>query len=110
MQPPKKTYLFKAIWGKNSIGLAVEKRLRENITSPVTTYFFWPSENGWKLLKNELYNKPWVTDEERVELLNGYNKIIKYWLKNVTRNDEIIKLLKDSEEYNFELSGINSGI
>ena len=103
----KKTYIFKIIWGKNSIGLAIEKLLKKNKTSPITAYFFWPNENGWDLLKNQLLNKPWISEEERIEILNGYNNIIKYWLTNVTKIDEITKLIQDSKEYNFELSGIN---
>ncbi|CAM9089974.1 unnamed protein product [Discosporangium mesarthrocarpum] len=98
-----KKYLFKIIWGKNYLGLAVDKYQNKNLTIPITSFFFWPKQNGWELLKAELYNKPWLMKEDCIEILNGYNKIINYWLKNVNEIEGIAKLLKDSSTFNFEL-------
>lgn len=96
-------YTFKLIWGKSHIGLAVDKKINKDITFPLTTFFFWPRENGWELLKIELSNKPWITKEDRIAILNGYTQIINYWLVNVQNTEGITKLVQDSSTYNFEL-------
>ena len=99
----KNNYTFKIIWGKSYIGLAVDKKLNESITVPITSFFFWPRENGWELLKMELQNKPWIKKEATIEILNGYTLIINYWLSNVQKIEEITKLIQDSSIYNYEL-------
>nr|WRW10708.1 putative plastid-specific 30S ribosomal protein [Ascoseira mirabilis] len=96
-------YVFKIIWSKTYLGLAVDKKLRNNCTLPVTTFFFWPRENGWQLLKEELSYKPWVSKEDSIEILNNYNAVIRYWLLNANEIDGIAKLIRDSSHLKFEL-------
>lgn len=96
-------YVFKIIWAKNYIGLAVDKRIYKNLTIPITSFFFWPRENGWQLLRAELSNKPWMAKNDRIEILNAYNKIINYWLMNVKEIKGITKIIQDSTKLNFEL-------
>lgn len=96
-------YLFKIIWGKRYVGIAIDKLLNSNQTLPITTFFFWPRENGWELLRNQLLSKPWITKEERINILNGSNKIINYWLMNVNRVEDITKLIEESLSTKFEL-------
>ncbi|CAL8412590.1 unnamed protein product [Dictyota dichotoma] len=97
-------YIFKVIWGKQTIGIAVDKGLNNNRTSPITTFFFWPKENGWELLKNQLYTKPWISEEDRLEILNGYNKIITYWLEGVNKIDNITRLTKMGHDLKLNLN------
>nr|QWK43764.1 hypothetical protein [Desmarestia aculeata] len=99
----KNNYLFKIIWSKNYLGLAVDKKLQNNHTVPITTFFFWPRENGWQLLKEELSYKPWISKDESIDILNGYSNLINYWLKNVNEIEGITRLIRDSSNLNFEL-------
>ena len=103
MKTMKNNYTFKIIWGKSYIGLAVDKKLNESLKVPITSFFFWPRENGWELLKMELQNKPWIKKEDTIEILNGYTLIINYWLSNVQKIEGITKLIQDSSIYNYEL-------
>lgn len=96
-------YVFKIIWSKNYLGLAVDKKLQNNYTVPITTFFFWPRENGWQLLKEELSYKPWISKDESIDILNGYSNLINYWLKNVDEVEGITQLIRDSSDLNFEL-------
>lgn len=96
-------YVFKIIWSKNYIGLAVDKKLQTNETIPITTFFFWPRENSWQLLKEELSYKPWMAKDESIDILNSYTAIINYWLENVDEVDGITKLIRDSHNLKFEL-------
>nr|YP_011006660.1 putative plastid-specific 30S ribosomal protein [Halosiphon tomentosus]WAM63805.1 putative plastid-specific 30S ribosomal protein [Halosiphon tomentosus] len=99
----KNIYIFKIIWSKNSLGLAVDKKFKDTHTMPLTTFFFWPRENGWQLLKEELSYKPWMSKDDSIDILNGYNEIINYWLLNVNEVDGIKQIIMDSSKLNFEL-------
>lgn len=81
--------------------------MKNNKSSPVTTFFFWPKENGWELLKNQLYAKPWTSEEDRLEILNGYNKIITYWIKHVKEINNITSLTKISYDLNLNINCFN---
>ena len=96
-------YIFNIIWGKSYIGLAVDKKLSSRETCPITSFFFWPRENGWELLKDELINKPWMTKDDSIEILNNYTNIINYWLENVKEIEGITKLIQDSKKLNYKL-------
>ena len=98
-------YVFKIIWSKNYLGLAVDKKLQNKCTMPITTFFFWPRENGWQLLKEELSYKPWMSKDDRIDILNDYTTIINYWLANVDKVEGITKLVRDSSKLKYELLG-----
>ena len=78
-------YQFKVLWSKTYVGIAINEIHQQNFDIPLTTFYFWPREDGWKLLKAELDSKPWIVEKEKVKILNGYTRIINYWLKNINK-------------------------
>ena len=101
-----KKYLFKILWSKTYIGIAIDEQYKKNCTIPLTVFYYWPQEDGWKLLKAELDSKPWMIEKDKQEILNSYTVIVNYWLVNVNKNITIQNA--EIPDLNFNILGINS--
>jgi 30S ribosomal protein 3 len=71
-------FILKVVWLDKDVAIAIDLVIGKG-TSPLTAYFFWPRNDAWQQLKEELDSKNWIAESEKIELLNQATEIINFW-------------------------------
>ena len=69
---------LQVLWLYDSLGLAINQKTAEGLL-PLTPYYFWPISEAWEQIRFELDSKPWVSEDERVMLLNSVVEVMTQW-------------------------------
>lgn len=88
-----KRFTLKIIWRHYTLGIAIDHTVQGGY-SPLSSYFFWPRSDAWSQIKTELESKPWISKNDKVELLNQTTLIIDYWQTHKT-TQSILKVKKN---------------
>ena len=88
---------LQVLWLDDSLGLAINQKTAEGLL-PLTPYYFWPISEAWEQIRFELDSKPWVSEDERVMLLNSVVEVMTQWqnARSTTAISEAKVTVKDN--------------
>lgn len=95
-------FRIKILWLKNTLGIAVDQIYSQKRV-PLTSYYFWPRNDAWELIRLEINSKPWITEDDKTAILNQITQILNSWIKN-TENSSFENL--SSQYEGLDLAGM----
>ncbi|KAK9828459.1 hypothetical protein WJX72_000113 [[Myrmecia] bisecta] len=88
-KPGVAQYALNFLWLDKNVAVSVDQIFGGDKRSPMTEYFFWPRKDAWEELKATLETKPWISERDKVLLLNKVTEVINYWQDDATPKHSI---------------------
>jgi len=89
---PLPEYKLNFIWTERNIAVAVDQVYSRGQISPLTEYFFWPRKDAWEELRVAMEARPWISERDRVILLNRTTEVINFWQQGEKPSLEQVKV------------------
>jgi len=90
---------------KNTIGIAVDQIYEQQQCIHLTNYYFWPRNDAWELIRLEINSKAWISNTDKISILNQITKILNKWTKNnESSKSEVFDNEYDKFNYQFGLN------
>ncbi|KAI8105031.1 hypothetical protein M9435_000204 [Picochlorum sp. BPE23] len=81
--PETAEYSLNFLWLDKNLAVSVDQVFgKGRHRSPVTEYFFWPGEDAWEELRQALEQRDWISNQEKIVLLNTCTEVINYWQRD----------------------------
>lgn len=77
---PLPEYKLVFLWMDKNIAVGVDQVYARGNSSPLTEYFVWPRKDAWEELKMALEARSWISDLDKVRLLNRLTEVINFWM------------------------------
>jgi 30S ribosomal protein 3 len=77
---PLPEYKLVFLWFDKNIAVAVDQVYARGNGSCLTEYFIWPRKDAWEELKVALEQRPWISDIDKIRLLNRLTEVINFWM------------------------------
>lgn len=92
---PLPEYRLNVLWTDKNLAVAIDQVYSRGQVSPLTEYYFWPRQDAWDDLRMSLEGQPWISERDRIILLNRLTTLINFW------QDEEVKHSVDEARMEF---------
>ncbi|KAG2446739.1 hypothetical protein HYH02_008300 [Chlamydomonas schloesseri] len=76
---PLPEYRLNVLWTDKNLAVAIDQVYSRGQVSPLTEYYFWPRQDAWEELRINLESRPWISERDRIILLNRLTQLINFW-------------------------------
>lgn len=74
----KEKFQIKTLWLNGVLGIAIDQVLNKG-NLPLTSYYFWPRNDAWEVIRLELDSKPWISEHEKELILQKITETSNDW-------------------------------
>lgn len=76
---PLPEYRLNVLWTEKNLAVAIDQVYSRGQVSPLTEYYLWPRQDAWEELRMSLEGRPWISERDRIILLNRLTQLINFW-------------------------------
>ncbi|GIL53154.1 hypothetical protein Vafri_8830 [Volvox africanus] len=76
---PLPEFRLNVLWTEKNLAVAIDQVYSRGQVSPLTEYYFWPRQDAWEELRMNLEMRPWISERDRIILLNRLTQLINFW-------------------------------